>query len=638
MLEQIREFSRLRIVRWLFILFLVVPFGLFGIDAYLTKVSGPDAVASVGKRSIGTLEFDQALRQQADMYRQQFKGNFDPALMESAEMRGAVLDRLVNERLLVLGAERAGVRMSDRELAQRIAAEPFFQVDGRFSKERYEQIARAQNLTPLGLDERLREDYRQQDFRRSIVDTTIVPRATLDSFIRLSEQTREVSVVNLGLDAQLAKVQVTPEQVKAHYEANAARFTTPEQVRIEYVELSVDALAAQGSVPPEEVKRTYDEEVKAGRHGQKEERRASHVLVTVKPDAPEAEKKAALEKANAIAERVRKSPASFADVAKKESQDPGSAPQGGDLGFFSRGSMVKAFEDATFQAKKGEIVGPVTSEFGHHVILVTDIKPEKVKSFAEAAPEIEVNLRKQAAARRFAEMSESFANIVYEQPDSLKPAAEQFKLPIRQSGWIQKGVPQPSPILGSAKFLAEIFSEEAIKAKRNTPAVEAAPSVLVSARVLEHRPAERRPLETVEAEIRKRLQREEALKLVKAEGEAKLKELQEGKDAGLKWPAPLEVNRQKPGGLFPQVVDRVFRVDGKKLPAYVGADTPVGYALVRVTKVIEPEKIEEAKRQALGAQLRQAVAAQELEATLGSLRDRVGVKVRKDALEKKTGN
>src|SRR5688500_5252731 len=162
MLEQIREFSRLRFVRWLFILFLVVPFGLFGIDAYLTKVSGPDAVANVGKRSIGSLEFDQALRQQTDMYRQQFKGNFDPALMESAEMRRAVLDRLVNERLLVLGAERAGVRMTDRELARRIAEEPFFQVDGRFSKERYEQIARAQNLTPLGLDERLREDYRQQ--------------------------------------------------------------------------------------------------------------------------------------------------------------------------------------------------------------------------------------------------------------------------------------------------------------------------------------------------------------------------------------------------------------------------------------------------------------------------------------------
>jgi peptidyl-prolyl cis-trans isomerase D len=159
--------------------------------------------------------------------------------------------------------------------------------------------------------------------------------------------------------------------------------------------------------------------------------------------------------------------------------------------------------------------------------------------------------------------------------------------------------------------------------------------VLVAARLLEHKPAQKRPFETVQADIQRRLQREEGLKLARAEGEAKLKELQAGKDAGLKWPAPLAVNRQKSGGLPPAVIDRVFRLDSKKLPAYVGVETPAGYALVQMSKVIELEKVDEAKRQALAGRLRDAVAAQEMEATLASVRERVGVQVKKDAFEKK---
>jgi peptidyl-prolyl cis-trans isomerase D len=637
MLEQLREFGNKRIVRFIFALFLVVPFGLFGIDYYFRTPMGGDAVASVGSVRIGATEFDQAMRQQAEMYRQQFRGNFDVSLMDNPEVKRAVLDRLVNEKLVGIGAQRAGVRVSDKELAQRIAEEPYFQVDGRFSKDRYESLAKSQGLTPAGLDERLREDFRQQQFRQSIADTAFVPVATLDSFIRLSEQLREVSVVTLTPESQAAKVSVTPDQVKAYYDTHAAEFTTPEQAKVEYIELSIDTLAAQTPAAADEVARVYEDGVKAGRYGQPEERRASHILVTVKPDAKEDEKKAAEEKAKEIAARVRKNPKSFAEVAKKESQDPGSATQGGDLGFFGRGAMVKPFEDAAFAAKKDEIVGPVASEFGFHVIHVTDIKPSKVKSLAEATPEIEAGIRKQNASRRFAELAEQFSNIVYEQPTSLQPAADALKLPIQKSDWIRKGVPA-SRALSNPKLLAEIFSDSTIKNKRNTTAVEVAPSVLVAARVIEHKPPEKRPLEAVQAEIQKRLQREAAIKLAAAEGEAKLKDLQAGKDAGLKWPAPLAVNRQKPGGLPPSVIDRVFRVESKKLPAYVGLETPMGYSLVQVSKIVEVDKVDEAKRKALESRLRDAVATQELEAALTSLRARVGVTVRKDALEKKKEN
>src|SRR5258706_13571887 len=219
MLEQFREFANNKIVRIVFVLFLAVPFGLFGIDYYFKAPVGGDAVANVGRSRIGSVEFDQALRRQADIYRQQLRGQFDPAFMDNPEVRASVLDRLVNERLMSLGAERAGVRVTDKQIAAKLAAEPIFA--SGFSAERYSQLAKAQGLTPAGLDERLREDYRQQQFRSSIIDTAIVPRAPLDSFIRISEQTREVSAVNLAPEAYTAKGKVTPEQIKAVYDSHA---------------------------------------------------------------------------------------------------------------------------------------------------------------------------------------------------------------------------------------------------------------------------------------------------------------------------------------------------------------------------------------------------------------------------------
>ena len=637
MLEHFRTFASYKPVRWIFVAFLVGVFGLFGVETYLQRPAGGDTVATVGSARIGTAEYENALRERSEMLRQQLRGNFDQRLMDNPEVRRGVLDQLVNERVVAIGSERAGLRIPDKALAERIASEPAFQVDGKFSRERYDLIAKSQNMTRVALDERLRRDFVQQQFREAVVDTAFVPKATLDSFIRLSEQTREVSVVNFTPDAYMAKVKVTPEQVKAYYDGHAAEFTTPERARVEYIEYSIDALAAKAEVPAEEVKKSYEEGLQRNQWGQPEERRASHILITSTEKDDAAKQKAAEAKARAIAEQVRKNPKSFADVAKKESQDPGSGAQGGDLGFFGRGAMVKPFEEAVFAGKKGDILGPVKSDFGWHVIMVTDTKPAKVKSLADATPEIEAQLKKSIAQRRFGETAEQFANLVYEQPASLKPAADALKIPVQQSPWIVKGQ-ATLPLLGNARLQGEIFSDDAIKAKRNTSAVEVAPNTLVAARILEHKPAEVRPLETVRADIERRLQRQEALKLAKADGEAKLEAIKAGKDAGVKWPAPLAVNRQKPGGLMPEVIEKAFRTDPKKLPAYAGAETPSGYALVQVTKVIEPTEIQEAQRQALGSQLRQAVSVAQLESTLASIRDRVGVSVKREAIEKKPSN
>lgn len=635
MLDKIRTFAEYKIVRFLFAIFLIIPFGLFGIDYYFRTPLGGDTIATVGRLRVSQGDFDQALRQQQETLQAQFGRNFDASLMENPDLRRGVLDRVINERLIALGAERAGVRIDDKQLRERIAAEPAFQEGGKFSRERYEAIARSQGYSVVGFDERLREDMRLTRYRDAILQTAIVPRTTLEGFIRLSEQSREVSVVNVGPEAFLADVKPAESDLKAYYGARAGEFAVPEQVRVEYVELSLDALAARSPVDPEDVRKFY--ESNKVRFVQREERRASHILLSVKPEATQVEKKAIETKAAELAAALKAKPAGFAQAAKQQSQDPGSAAQGGDLGFFARGAMVKPFEDAAFAAKKDEIVGPVLSDFGYHVIRVTDVKPEKGKSLAEASPEIEAEIKKGAAARRFAEIAEGLTNMVYEQSTSLKPAADTFKLAIQQSGWFSRNAGAP-PLLANPKLLAEIFSDNTIRSKRNTAAIEVAPSVLVAARVIEHKAADQRPFESVRAAIESRYKRDEALKRATADGEAKLKAAVEGKDAGLKWPEPLAVSRQKPGGLPPQVLDKIFRADGKKLPAVVGIATPAGYSLVRVTKVIDVDSIDDAKRKGLSEQLRQTVALSEIESALRSLRERIGVEVRKEALERKPGS
>ena len=635
MLETFREFANKKIVKWIFAIFLIIPFGLFGIDFYFRGGGAADTVATVGHTRVSMYDFEQALRQQSEQLRQQFRGQFDSSLMDTPEMRRSVLDRLVNERLVAVGADKAGLKLSGRALAERIASEPNFQVDGKFSKDRYDQIARSNSLTPAGLDYKLAEQFAQQQYVGAIVDSTFVPRTAVDNFMKLSEQSREVAVVNLSPEAYLAQVKIGADQVKSYYDGHAKEFTTPERARVEYIELSADALAARETVPPEQVKQVYDENVKLGKYGQPEERRASHILIPLPENADEKATKVAQDKANDIAARVRKNPASFAEVAKKESQDPGSAAQGGDLGFFGRGAMVKPFEDAVFAAKPNEIVGPVRSPFGFHIIRVTDIHPAKVKSFADAAPEIEATLRKGNAQRKLAEMIENFSNLVYEQSGTLKPAADALKLPIQQSGWIERGGGAQPALFQNPRLQAEVFSTETVQNKRNTSAVEVTPGDYVAARIVEYKPAALKPFDTVKADIESRLKREQAMKLAQADGEAKLKALREGKDAGVKFPQPLAVSRQKPGGLFPVVIERAFRVDSRKLPGYAGTETPAGYAIVQVSKVIEPEKIDEAKRKALESQLQQAIAGEQVEAAVASLREKVGVTVKPAAIEKK---
>jgi peptidyl-prolyl cis-trans isomerase D len=633
MLETLRTASKTWVAK-LILAAITVPFAFFGIDSYFRSNNSVDAIASVGDQKITRAEFDNAVKNQLDQFRSQFGDKIDASIMDNPEMRKSLLDQLVDQRVLTGAIQTVGLRVSDKALRERISTEPSWQDGGVFSNARYETFLKAQGMSAAGFENLMRKDMERQLFVESVAKTAITPSLSGEQFLLASEQSREVAIVNIAPEPFATQVKVTPEQAKIYYDGKAAEFAVPEQVRVEYLELSIDAIAPQMVVTPAEVKTVYDGN--SARYVQKEERKASHILISVPKDAKEADKTAAKAKADALFAQVSKSPKDFADVAKKNSQDPGSAVAGGDLGFFAKDAMVKPFADAAFEAKKDDIVGPVLSDFGYHIIRLTDIRAEKSKSIAEVTPEIEGELKKQKAQRKFAESAEKLANLAYEQSNALKPAADAVGVTIKQSQWMSKGAGLMPPF-SNPKLMAAIFSDEVIKNKRNTEAVEVAANSLVVARALESKPASTRPFPEVEQAIIARLTRDETGKLVKRDGEAKLAAVQSGQ-GDTKFPAGLVVSRAKPGGLSPNVVEAALKANPKTLPAYVGVDNPNGgYTLVQVSKIVDaPVDAEKAK--AASTRVDQAVGQQQLLSLIAQLRSKSDVTIKGGALDKKVDN
>ncbi|MGH8717053.1 MAG: peptidylprolyl isomerase, partial [Burkholderiales bacterium] len=307
--------------------------------------------------------------------------------------------------------------------------------------------------------------------------------------------------------------------------------------------------------------------------------------------------------------------------------------KGGDLGFISRGAMVKPFEDAVFQMKEGEIAGPVETQFGYHIIKLNAIKQ---MGYEEARNQIERELKEQQAIKKFNELAENFSNMVYEQPDSLKPAAQAFKLTIEQSPWLIRDS-KDIGLLSNDKLLQALFSDDAVKNKRNTEAIEVAPNTLVAAHVLEHKAASLMPFQEARAGINKILLLQQASELAKKEGMAKLEMLQQGKDANITWSRPSMMSRQRAApGLGIAAFRAVFTTDVSKLPAYAGAVDPKGgYVLFKIIRVQEADRIDEAKRKDLTNQLVQLIAQEQFSAYLASLRQKTEVKINQQQLEKK---
>jgi peptidyl-prolyl cis-trans isomerase D len=627
-----------RIVQ-VFLALITLPFAFWGVDSYFRSSGGAGELANVGGSKISRQEFAQTMRDQQERLRGQLGREFNPAMLETPEARQAMLDSLVTQRLLLLHATKSGLTASDEHLREVISSIPALQEDGKFSMRRYEQALRAQGLTQAGFEAKLRQDLTLQQLVQAVSDTAIISDASAERLIAIQLEERQVSESMLRPEQYATQVNVSADAIKAYYEKNRQQFEIPQQIRAEFVVLSREAIAEQVTVSPDEIRSTYEKNAK--NYLTQEERRASHILIQSPQDAPEAEQKAARARIESILQQVRKNPGDFARLAKEHSQDPGSGAKGGDLGFFPRGAMVKPFEDAVFSLKENQVSDVVRSEFGFHIIRLTGIKPGKVRSLEEARDSIATELKLQAGGKKFAEAAETFSNTVYEQSDSLKPAADKYKLPIRQTGFFdQTNRAAAGPLASNDKLFSALFSDEALKNRRNTDAIEVAPNTLVAARVMEVRPAELRSLDAVKSEIEKKLVAEEAARLALKEGEAKLARLVKGESVALPWSQPQTVGRQPMRGLAPEAQRAIFKAPADKLPAYAGTQLPNGaYALYRISQVQSGAARDAAdpRPKAQRAQLAQLTGAEDFNAYLGALRERYGVKIDKSALAKQEG-
>ena len=619
-------------IQIIFLILIVPPFALFGVDVYFREAGPGGAVAKVGDYSISQEEFARALRERQTAVQRAAEGRIDPAMLDSPELRQDVLDLLIRRRLLVDQAREAGLTVSNQQLRAAINEVPRFRdASGQFSYPQYQDFLKSEGMTPAVFEARLKQDMLISQMADAYGGSGFVPKMVSGRLLELIGQQREVSYATVQPEAYRGQVKLAPDAVKQYYDANLAEFRIPEQARVEYVVLSVEGLMPKAAVSPDEVRKYY--EANRARFGVEESRDASHILIGIDGDGG---KEKARARAQEISRELQKKPAAFAELAKKHSADPGSAAQGGSLGRITRGAMkdVPEFEKALFALKPGQISEPVESKLGYHVIRVDTVQGGKMQPFEEVREEIERELRKAQASRRFAELADNFNNVVYEQSDTLKPAADLAGSAPRQSGWVSRE--SAPPPLNNPKLLAAVFSSETLKEKRNTEAVEVAPGTLVAARLIESKPAVTQPFEEVRAALEKRLTLREASRLAVAEGRRVLEELKQGKAAKVEWSRPVLVAREGARDLPEAVARQAFRADASKLPAYAGIETGQGaYTLVRVSRVEAGEKLAPERAKAMEEQLAAMIAQETFAAYVASLRQKAGVKINKAQLERK---
>ena len=598
-----------------------LPFLFWGVESY--RSDGEDHIAIVAGEKILRQELDQAMRNQQEIMR---GAGEDPSMLDNPEERASVLKRLIQNRLLKQEAARIGLTVLDPQLVDLIQGIGAFQQDGAFSKKSYEELLRDQGMTPLVFEERVRQEMLQQQLIDAYTRNGFVPDTVAERVLSLSEEKREVSMIRIQPEQFLAQMRPNDAAIKSYYDLHQTEFQVPEQVRVEYLVLSLDELAKQIRVDADET-RKYFEEQKDG-FGRPEERQASHILISVATTASDAEKAAARAKAEQLLAQIKQTPKIFADLARQQSQDPGSAVKGGDLGFFGRGMMVKSFEDAVFQMKLEEVRGPIQTDFGFHIIKLSAIKLGVAVNFDDVKHQAEQELKKQKAEKAFGEMAEGFGNSVYEQSDSLQPAAEKFKLSVRQSDWISRKAGE-LPFLTNGKLLQAIFSEDAIKNKRNTEVVEVTPNTLVVARVLNHRPSSLRSMAAAKDEITMQVIRQQAAEAAVKDGREKLERLQKGESVMVAWGPTQQVSRQQSQGIENKTLRAIFKAGSNALPSYSGeTNTQDGFTLIRISLITEPASADEFKRKAFGRQLQQLLTQEELSAALAGIRQRSDVTIK----------
>ncbi|WP_175947500.1 SurA N-terminal domain-containing protein [Burkholderia pyrrocinia] len=630
MLDFFRNHQRLMMA---LLLLIVLPgLGFVGIQGFRGFFDDSANVAAVNGHKITRVEFDGAFRQQIDQARQALGGQFDIKMFDTPEHRKQVLDGLIQQRVLADETQRLHLTASDNAVRDALMSDPMIaslkKPDGSIDVERYAQLLSFQGMTPEQYQERVRYSLALQQIPASIVSSAFTPKSLAQRLSELAAQQREVQALVLKTSDFASKVQPTDAQLAAYYDAHKQSFATPETATIQYLVYSPAAAAASAQPTDADVKKFYDDNPT---HFRTEAQvRVSHIFIAATSSASAADKAAAKTKAEQLLADVKAHPDQFAQIAQKGSQDAPSAAKGGDLGFITRGSTAggKAFDDAAFALKQGDVSGVVQSDLGFHILKATEVKPAAVKPFAEVKDQIATDLKQQYASKAFTDNAEGFTSTVYEKAKTLQPAADKYKLTIQAATVTPTPNPQlpPTSPLNNPKFLAAVFANDSVKNQNNTQAIDVGNNTLISARVTDYKPAAVPALDAVKDVVRQKVVAEQAAELAKKDGAAKLAELQKSKSTD-GFAAVQKVSRTQSQGFTPAALSAVYKVDAKTLPAYVGVDLGAdGYAIYRVNAVIPGTAVDPQQLAAAQQQMAQVDAQSEGEAYLAALRDRSKVK------------
>ena len=624
-----------RLMQFLLLLIILPSFAFFGLQSYTSMSDREAVVAEVAGQKIYQKEWDAAQARQLDRFKQMFGDQFNAAMFDTPDARMGALENLVAQKALVKDVADKHLTASDDMVRQTILSIPgLTDADGKFNKERYQQLLGAQGLNPEKFEATLRHDLAMQQVNAAVQGSAFAPSAIALRLSSLNQQKREVQELSVDAKDFRAQVKITDAMSQEFYDRFPAQFQIPESLKAEFVVLSAPMVEDQIVVSDEQIKKFFEQN--QARYKSDEQRRASHILIKAGKAMSATEKGAAKAKAEKLLAAVKKSPGDFAKLAKENSDDPGSAERGGDLEFFGKGMMVKPFEDAAYQLKEGEISGIVESDFGFHIIKLTAIKAAATRPLSEVKSNIEDEIRRTEAGKKIASMIETFNNMVYEQPDSLKPVADKLGLKIETTAGLTR---QPNPALpkqaayNQPKFLAAIFADDAIKGKHNTEAIEVGSGIYIAGRVVEHKPVAKVPLADVKKAIEERVVSIEAEKFAQAAGEKRLAELKAGGSA--EFGASKPVSRANFNGVSAPAVTAIMKADPTKLPAYVGVSVPgKGYSIFRINSIDEQTANAEAIKSEK-QQVEEFIAAQEMAGYLGVIRKRAKAEILKTTPEPK---
>jgi peptidyl-prolyl cis-trans isomerase D len=568
MLQSIREKAQ-GWIAWIIVILISIPFALWGIQEYLGVGSAPVKV-SVNDREITEREFESDYRRFREELRLRMGSSYRPDLLDDKLLRKEMLASVIRTELIYQQAIDFNLRASDQILRDVIKSDPRFQSSGKFDQKSYENASRRLGLSTDGYELQMRRLLVSSQLQRAISGSEIVTQAELEDSLRLKDQRRKMSYLLIPAKNYLAVADIKAEEIETYYQGNKPSFMSPERVKLEYLELDIKSIAQTIKVEEDELRGYYQQN--QNEYQVPEQRRASHILISV----DDATDEIAVAKARVTAEEALKRISSgedFAKVAKELSQDPGSAKQGGDLGFFGKGVMTEQFEKAVFSMKKNTVSDLVKTKFGYHIIKLADIRAPKGKSFDEVKQSLAETFRKEEAGRIFYDYAEKLADLTYEDPDSLEPAADALGLKIQTSDWV--GRDGGEGVLGNGRVISASFSEDVLNEGHNSELLELDSEHVLVLRVVEHEESQVRPLEQVRGDIEQILKRSAASKLAGEKGAEIIAKLKQGQSLN-KMAAEYKVEL-KP---VAEVVRDSSKLPGEILGALFKMPRPQGQNLV----------------------------------------------------------